>query len=56
MAEDMFRPFVQGAEDRTGRGLGLQISRRSVEANNGSWSVRNLPGSGWVVTIDLPRP
>lgn len=55
VAEDMFRPFTQGAEDRSGLGLGLSIARRSVEANNGILSVRNVPGSGCVFTIDLPR-
>lgn len=54
-AEDMFRPFTQAAEDRSGLGLGLSIARRSVEANNGVLSVRNLPGTGCVFTIDLPR-
>ena len=54
-AEDMFRPFTQAAEDRSGLGLGLSIARRSVEANNGILSVRNLPGTGCVFTIDLPR-
>jgi signal transduction histidine kinase len=55
LAEDMFRPFTQGAQDRSGLGLGLSISRRSVEANNGILSVRDVPGSGCVFTIDLPR-
>ena len=54
-AEDMFQPFTQAAEDRSGLGLGLSIARRSVEANNGILSVRNLPGTGCVFTIDLPR-
>jgi signal transduction histidine kinase len=54
-AEDMFQPFTQAAEDRTGLGLGLSIARRSVEANDGILSVRNLPGTGCVFTIDLPR-
>lgn len=54
-AENMFVPFVQGAEDRSGLGLGLSIARRSVEANGGALSVRDLPGSGCVFTIDLPR-
>lgn len=54
-AENMFVPFVQGAEDRSGLGLGLSIARRSVEANGGVLSVRDLPGSGCVFTIDLPR-
>lgn len=54
-AEKMFIPFTQGAEDRSGLGLGLSISRRSIEANLGVLSVRNVPGSGCVFTIDLPR-
>lgn len=55
LAEEMFRPFTQGAKDRTGLGLGLSIARRSVEANSGVLSVRDLPGLGCVFTIDLPR-
>ena len=55
LAEDMFKPFTQGGEDRSGLGLGLSISRRSVEANNGILSARDLPGIGCVFTIGLPR-
>jgi signal transduction histidine kinase len=54
-AERMFRPFTQGSEDKSGLGLGLSISRRSIEANSGTLSVRDVPGSGCVFTIDLPR-
>ncbi len=54
-AEKMFLPFTQGDKDRTGLGLGLSISRRSVEANRGTLDVRNLPGEGCVFTINLPR-
>jgi signal transduction histidine kinase len=54
-AEKMFLPFTQAGEDKTGLGLGLSISRRSVEANGGALSVRDMPGSGCVFTIDLPR-
>jgi signal transduction histidine kinase len=54
-AENIFAPFVQEGEDRSGLGLGLSIARRSVEANGGVLSVRDLPGSGCVFTIDLPR-
>src|SRR5450631_565090 len=54
-AERMFAPFVQGGVDRTGLGLGLSISRRSVEANAGILGVRDVPGVGCVFTIDLPR-
>ncbi len=54
-AEKMFLPFTQAGDDRSGLGLGLSISRRSVEANHGVLSVRDIPGSGCVFTIDLPR-
>ena len=54
-AERMFMPFVQGAADRSGIGLGLPICRRSVEANNGIVSVRSIAGSGCRFTIELPR-
>jgi signal transduction histidine kinase len=48
-------PFAQSGEDRSGLGLGLDICRRSVEVNNGVLRVRDVPGSGCVFTIDLPR-
>ena len=54
-AERLFQPFTQSGEDKSGVGLGLSISRRSVEANRGVLSVRDIPGKGCVFTIDLPR-
>ncbi len=53
--EKMFVPFTQSSADKSGLGLGLSISKRSVEANNGVLRVRDLPGKGCVFTIDLPR-
>lgn len=53
--QDMFIPFVQMGEDRSGMGLGLSICKRIVEANGGLISVRDIPGSGCVFTIDLPQ-
>jgi signal transduction histidine kinase len=53
--ENMFAPYVQMGTDRSGIGLGLSIARRSVEANEGVLSVRNMPGRGCVFTVDLPR-
>ena len=53
--EKLFQPFEQGANNRTGLGLGLVISRRGVEANGGEIRVRDVPGTGCVFTIDLPR-
>ncbi len=55
MAEEMFQAFQQRGEDRSGLGLGLFISRRGVEANDGVIRVRDLPGQGCIFTIDLPR-
>ncbi len=51
----MFLPFTQSGQNKTGLGLGLSLSRRSLEANKGTLSVRDVPGSGCVFTIDLPR-
>ncbi len=53
--DTLFRPFRQAGEDRSGLGLGLSISKRGVEANHGRLSVRDMPGTGCVFTIDLPR-
>jgi len=52
--EKLLSPFVQSGEDRSGLGLGLDICRRSVEANKGILTVRDIPGSGCVFIIDLP--
>ena len=52
--EKLLLPFVQSGQDRSGLGLGLDICRRSVEANNGILRVRDVPGSGCIFTIDLP--
>jgi K+-sensing histidine kinase KdpD len=54
-AERMFLPFVQNGVDRSGLGLGLTICQRSVEANDGILRVKDIPASGCIFTIDLPR-
>jgi signal transduction histidine kinase len=51
----LFVPGVRKLVDNPGHGLGLSIARRSVEANDGTLSVRDIPGTGCVFTIDLPR-
>ena len=53
-AEDLFRPFDRRGADATGLGLGLAISRRSVEASRGEIHVKNLPGKGCIFAIELP--
>jgi signal transduction histidine kinase len=55
MAEKLSSPLAQSGEDRSGLSSGLDICRRSVEINNGVLRVRELPGSGCIFTIDLPR-
>jgi signal transduction histidine kinase len=54
-AERMFTPFTQRSDDKSGLGLGLSIARQSIEEDGGTLSVRDLPGSGCVFTISLPR-
>jgi signal transduction histidine kinase len=54
-AETMFLPFTQVGLDNSGLGLGLSIAQRSVEANQGTLRVHDVPGTGCVFTIDLPR-
>jgi len=54
-AQDLFHPFVQGSADRSGLGLGLAIARSAARANAGDIHVRDIPGTGCVFTIDLPR-
>jgi len=39
---------------RSGMGLGLAITRRAVEANGGTLSLRDLPGRGCVFAVNLP--
>jgi len=56
VTDDLFRPFAQRSGDRSGLGLGLPIARESVAVNGGEISVRNLPGTGCVFTLELPRP
>jgi hypothetical protein len=52
-AEKMFLPTARSDADAPD--TGLAVCRRSVLANNGRLSVRDVPGSGCIFTIDLPR-
>lgn len=54
-AEKLFRPFDQFGADKTGLGLGLAISLRGARASGGDIHVRDVPGSGCVFTVDLPK-
>jgi len=54
-AEELFHPFTQAGVDRSGLGLGLTIALTAVRANSGQITVCNVPGTGCVFTIVLPR-
>jgi signal transduction histidine kinase len=54
-AEELFRPFEQRGDDKTGLGLGLSISLRGARACGGEIRVRDLNGVGCVFSVDLPR-
>ncbi len=54
-AGQLFTPFTQLHQDKSGMGLGLAICKRIVQANHGIVSVHNHEGMGCAFTIDLPR-
>ncbi len=54
-AGTMFTPFAQGGDEKAGQGLGLSIARQSIEADCGTLGVRDVPETGRVFTICLPR-
>ncbi|NHZ88627.1 sensor histidine kinase [Massilia sp. CCM 8733] len=53
--ETMFLPYSQRGSNRTGSGIGLTISQQSINADNGILSVRDVPGTGCIFTVSLPR-
>jgi signal transduction histidine kinase len=54
-AEELFRPFHRRSSDQSGLGLGLSIAMSAARANSGDIQVRDIPETGCVFTIDLPR-
>ncbi len=54
--DELFMPWTQRSTDKKGLGLGLPLTRRSVQASGGDVSVRNLPGKGCVFGIGMLRP
>ena len=54
MLESLFKPFVQGAGDGQGFGLGLAIAERAIVAHGGSIKARNQPGAGLAIDVMLP--
>jgi signal transduction histidine kinase len=53
--KELFPSFEQRGADRTGLGIGLAFSRWGAEVNGGRLYARNVPGTGCVFTVDLPR-
>jgi signal transduction histidine kinase len=53
--EALFRPYTRQSSSRVGLGLGLSITRKSIEATGGEVRVRDVAGIGCVFTVDLPR-
>ena len=55
MLPRLFEPFVQGATDRGGLGLGLAVVRRLVEMHGGTVEARSEgPGTGSEFVVRLP--
>jgi signal transduction histidine kinase len=52
--ERIFNPFFTTKEK--GTGLGMAISRKIVEAHQGTIDVSSEPGAGTEFTVSLPRP
>jgi len=55
LLENMFDPFVKGAGEVRGVGLGLSIARRAIAAHDGEVQALNRPAGGLVMRISLPR-
>jgi len=52
--EKIFEPFFSTKAKGEGTGLGLSLTRRLVEANNGRIEVQSSPGKGSTFTLFLP--
>lgn len=53
--DDLFKAFGdRRGSDRSGLGLGLSIARSAVRAHDGEIRIRNMPGKGCVLVIDIP--
>ena len=54
-ASELFTAFEQRGTDRSGLGLGLAIAAKGAVAMGGRITVRDMPGTGCVFTLELPR-
>lgn len=53
--DGLFKSYQQDGPDRSGLGLGLAISKRAIDAMGGVIRARNLPGTGCIFSIELPK-
>ena len=53
--ESLFDPCSQHTGHKFGTGLGMAVAMQSVNANAGMLTVRDVPGTGCIFTISLPR-
>jgi len=53
--KELVASFEQRGADRSGLGIGLTFSRWGADASGGRLYARNLPGTGCIFTVDLPR-
>jgi signal transduction histidine kinase len=54
-AEELFKPFEQMNQNRTGLGLGLPIALRAMMLNRGSIEALNLHGKGCIFKMSFPK-
>ncbi|HUP82520.1 MAG TPA: HAMP domain-containing sensor histidine kinase, partial [Pirellula sp.] len=52
---NLFKPFEQQHDNRSGLGLGLTIAQRAIVLNHGTIEVRNLAGKGCAFIIKIPK-
>lgn len=50
-----FQPTASNGKEHTGLGLDLRLIQRGIEVIGGTIGVRDLPGTGCVFTVELPR-
>lgn len=51
----LFEPFTKADVDRSGLGLGLNITKQAVHLSQGTISVKNKPGTGCIFSLDIPQ-